>query len=106
MIACLLTSTTWAWPVESSKRQGRTPVPFLREDGKRTLREVVVLAGAGRVIGSVSSSGLDSGGVCGRDLMVGGGGEFHWAKQEEDAWFWESSGVFASDSLHIHSIIK
>jgi hypothetical protein len=31
----------------------------------------VVLAGAGRVIGSVSSSGLDSGGVCGRDLMVG-----------------------------------
>ncbi|KAJ6965000.1 hypothetical protein NC652_003041 [Populus alba x Populus x berolinensis] len=105
MIACLPTSTTWAWPVESSKSQGRTPVPFLREDGKGTLREVVVLAGAGRVIGSLSSSGLDSGGVCGRDLMVGGGGEFYWDKQE-DAWFWESSGVFASDSLHIHSISK
>ena len=72
--------------VESSKSQGRTAVPFLREDGKGTLREVVVQAGAGWVIGSMSSSDLDNiGGVCGRDLMVGGGGEFYWAKQEEDA---------------------
>jgi len=58
----------------------------LREDGTETLREVVVLAGAGRVIGSMSSSDLDNiGGVCGRDLMVRGGGEFYWAIQEEDA---------------------
>jgi len=50
------------------------------------LREVMVLAGAGRVIGSMSSSNLDNiGGVCGRDLMVRGGGEFYWTKQEEDA---------------------
>jgi hypothetical protein len=34
----------------------------------------------------MSSSDLDNiGGVCGRDLMVGGGSEFYWAKQEEDA---------------------
>ena len=73
MMACLPTSSTWAWPVESNKSQGRTPVPFLREDGTGTVREVV--AGAGRAIGSWC------GGVCGRDVMVvvnwwveGGGG--------------------------------
>ncbi|KAJ6964995.1 hypothetical protein NC652_003036 [Populus alba x Populus x berolinensis] len=72
-------------PVESSKSQGQTPVPFLREDGKGTLRDVVVLVGVGGVIKSMSSSDLDNVSVCGGDLMVGGGGEFYWAKQEEDA---------------------
>ncbi|KAJ6948805.1 hypothetical protein NC651_002963 [Populus alba x Populus x berolinensis] len=84
-------------PVQHSKSQGQTPVPFLQKDRKGMLREVVVLTRTGQVIGSMSSSDLDNDGVCVQDLMVGGGSEFCWAKQEEDAKFRESSVVFALD---------